>query len=125
MATLNSTFTLDLNEGTDPVNISIAPGFSIMDPSGSGSFETSPSVLETLIPPAGQHDIYILIRNVGLASGTKAGRVSVKDNQMNDIAMLRLNDFLFMPVKAGVGIQTLYDTSVTTVQWSYWTRLGG
>jgi hypothetical protein len=123
MATLSSTFTLNNPDGTDPINISISPSFNITDPSGSGSYETAPAVLQQIISAGENSDFYVLIRNVGMATGTKHGRVIIKNGLNKDIASLRLNDFLFMPVKAGVGLQALYDDHPTTVQYFFWTRL--
>ena len=123
MATLSSTFSLNNPDGTDPINISISPSFNITDPSGSGSYTTAPAVLHQIISAAETTDFYVFIRNIGMPDGYKHGRVTIKDGLNKDIASLRPNDFLFMPLKAAVGLQALYDDWPTTVQYFFWTRL--
>ena len=91
--TLSSTFRLASLTGTDPVSINIAPTLSIGDPSGSGSLTTY-----------------------------SAGNVLITDGSSNTIGLLKPQDFLFLPLKALTGCRVLYDTTVTTVDWFYWTR---
>ena len=121
---LNSSFTLNSSSGTDPVNINIAPNFSTVEPSGSGSQQLSPGITYPILSIAGTTDYYVLIRNIGMASGTKHGNVHVRSGKSESIALLKPNDFMFFPLKSGVGLQVVYDTSETTVDWFYWTRSG-
>jgi hypothetical protein len=121
---LSSTFTLNSSSGTDPVNINIAPNFSTVDPTGSGSFETSPGIIQQILSVAGTTDYYILVRNIGMATGTKHGNLLVRSGTSQTIGLLKPNDFMFFPIKAGVGLEITYDSSVTTADWFYWTRSG-
>ena len=121
---LNSSFTLNSSSGTDPVNINIAPNFSTVEPSGSGSQQLNPGIAYPVLSAGTDTDYYVLIRNIGMASGTKSGNVHVRTATSQSIALLKPNDFMFYPLKAGVGLEVVYDTSVTTVDWFYWTRSG-
>ena len=118
--TINSTFTLNTSTGTDPVNISIAPAFSITDPTASGSITTVASQDHTVLSASVTTDTYVMVRNTGAST---AGNVLVTDGTTpNNIALLKPQDFLFMPVKGSIGLRVKYDTAVTTLEWFYWTR---
>jgi len=120
MATiLNSNFSLNTITGTDPININIAPAFSIKDPSGSGSFTTKKASTEYILSPAETSDAYILIRNTGAST---AGNILVTTSAAVNIGLLKPQDFLFIPLKTGVGLNVVWDTEITTVEWFYWTR---
>ena len=75
----------------------------------------------TLASMAGTDPLSIRIAPT-LTIGT-AGNVLITDGRTpNDIALLKPQDFLFMPVKAGTGLRINYDTASTTLDWFYWTR---
>ena len=122
MATLSSTLTLDNLDGIDPVNISIAPNFTISEPSGSGAFATAPGLITSLLSSGGSTNYLVLVVNRGLPDSNKTGKVLLRSGQGNDIALLTTNDFAFIPLKAGVGLEATYDLAVTSVEWFYWTR---
>ena len=118
--TLNSIFTLNGSTGTDPVNINIAPTLSLKDPSGSGSLTTVASSSSSILSMSVTDDTYVLVRNTGAST---AGNVLVTDGNIpTNIALLKPQDFLFMPVKGSVGLRVAYDTSVTTLDYFFWTR---
>ena len=122
MATLSSTLTLDNLDGIDPVNINIAPSFSVTEPSGSGAFATAPGLVTPMLSWGGSSDYIVLVVNRGLPSGNKHGKVLLRSGQGDDIALLTYNDFAFIPLKAGVGLEATYDLSETSVEWFYWSR---
>jgi len=122
MATLSSTLTLDNLDGVDPVNISIAPNFTVTDPSGSGAFATAPGLVTPMLSSGGSTDYLVLVVNRGLPDTNKAGKVLLQNGQGSDIAILTYNDFAFIPLKAGVGLQATYDLAETSVEWFYWSR---
>jgi hypothetical protein len=117
--TLSSTFRLASLAGTDPVNINIAPALSIGDPKGSGSITTSASSNDTVLSSSVTTDSYVFIRNTGAST---AGNVLVTNGNATNIALLKPQDFLFIPLKSLVGCRVAYDTAVTTLDWFYWTR---
>ena len=122
MTTLSSTFRLASLKGTDPVNISIAPTLSIGNPSASGSITTAKSGdgYNSSVLVGGTNDAYVFIRNTGAST---AGNVLVTDGTgTRDIALLKPQDFLFVPFKKAVGCRVQYETEVTSVDWVYWTR---
>jgi|21_taG_2_1085346.scaffolds.fasta_scaffold06812_7 hypothetical protein len=119
-STINSVFTLSSSSGTDPLSIRIAPTFAIGDPTGAGSITTSETTSESIISSGATLDTYVFIRNTGASS---SGNVLVTDGGAPaNIALLKPQDFLFIPVKAGAGLRINYDTSSTTLDWFYWTR---
>ena len=120
--TLSSTFTLDTSSGVDPINISIAPSWSVTEPTGSGAFATAPGTITPMLSMAGTSDYFVLVVNRGLPDGNKHGKVLLRSGQGSEIALLRYTDFAFIPLKAGVGLEALYDTALTSVEWFYWTR---
>tara|TARA_R110000744_G_scaffold192007_3_gene311160 strand:+ start:299 stop:667 length:369 start_codon:yes stop_codon:yes gene_type:complete len=117
--TLSSTFRLASLTGTDPVSINIAPTLSIGDPSGSGSLTTYSLSNDEVVGISAAKDAYVFIRNTGAST---AGNVLITDGSSNTIGLLKPQDFLFLPLKALTGCRVLYDTTVTTVDWFYWTR---
>jgi hypothetical protein len=119
-STINSVFTLASSTGTDPLSIRIAPTFAIGDPTGAGSISTTTGYNESILSSSTSVDTYVFIRNTGASS---AGNVLVTDGGApNNIALLKPQDFLFMPLKAGTGLRINYDTAATTLDWFYWTR---
>ena len=118
--TLSSTFRLDSSTGTDPVNISLAPTFSLKDPAASGSLTTVLAVSNQILSVSVTDDVYLLIRNTGASTN---GNVLVTAGlTSNNIGLLKPQDFLFLPLKGGVGANVIYDTAITTLDWFYWTR---
>jgi|TARA_R110002020_G_scaffold24074_4_gene79549 hypothetical protein len=119
-ATINSVFTLASSSGSDPLSIRIAPTFAIGDPTGSGSITTTTATNDSVVSSSATKDTYVFVRNTGASS---AGNVLVTDGGAPaNIALLKPQDFLFIPVKAGAGLRINYDTAATTLDWFYWTR---
>ncbi len=119
-STINSVFTLASMTGTDPLSIRIAPTLTIGDPTGSGSITTSSGYNEGILSSGETNDTYVFIRNTGSST---AGNVLITDGKTpNNIALLKPQDFLFLPLKGGTGLRINYDTATTTLDWFYWTR---
>ena len=119
-STINSVFTLASSSGTDPLSIRIAPTLAIGGPTGAGSLTTSSTTSESILSAAQSLDTYVFIRNTGASS---AGNVLVTDGGTPaNIALLKPQDFMFMPLKGGTGLRINYDTATTTLDWFYWTR---
>ena len=122
MATITSTFRLDSLSYTDILAISIAPTFNVGDPTKSGTITTTSTTDQEIIDRAHTKDTFVFVRNTGSSS---AGNVHVTDDassSQNSISLLKPGEFLFMPLKAGVGMKLKYDTAVTSVEWHYWSR---
>ena len=113
-ATITSTFRLDSLTGTDPLSIAINPSLTIGDPTGSGSITTiaSPATDYGILSGSVTEDTYIFIRNTGTST---SGNVLVTDGLTpNNIALLKPQDFCFLPLKGSIGLRVKYDTAPTT-----------
>ena len=120
MATINSLFHLSRLSGSDPLTIRIGPAITTADPTGSGTITTDATTDETIIETSVTADTYIFITNTG---ATTDGNVLITNGVgTSNIALLKPDDFLFMPLKGSVGAKLKYDTSSTTLEWFYWTR---
>ncbi len=75
-----------------------------------------------MLSSGGSTNYLVLVVNRGLPDSNKTGKVLLRSGQGNDIALLTTNDFAFIPLKAGVGLEATYDLAVTSVEWFYWTR---
>jgi len=122
MATITSTFRLQSLSYTDILNISIAPTLTVGDPTESGTITTTATTDQEIIDRAHTKDTFVFVRNTGTAATDGNILVTDDDGTPNNISLLKPGEFLFIPLKSGVGMRLKYDTAVTSVEWHYWTR---
>tara|TARA_R100001463_G_scaffold9160_2_gene27552 strand:+ start:4139 stop:4519 length:381 start_codon:yes stop_codon:yes gene_type:complete len=125
MANLQSLFNLTgtITGQSDAVSITVNPNLPVTDPSVTTaglttSASTNQEVLATTNP-----DSYFYARNTGLnGGGGSNGVIQINSVAGVTIALLKVGDWCFIPIKSGLGIKLKYQDNPTNVEYAYFAR---
>jgi hypothetical protein len=127
MATLTTTLTMASTDAFDhqPINITATKALSVEAPYTDLSRIAAATGGTTLHTATGSDVLYFFVRHTGkLASNGSAttNTVLIEAAGGNDIATLSADEFLLIPVKAGIGLKATSTSAAVFIEYLYFTK---